>query len=96
MDAIKLKENQETFDKFVIEESEGHKNIIGYDHKVSAIDELTKILNEAHTIIKSYLNYWSTTDCIQDTISWYRSNIYSDCENFVNKLLKYRMHKTHK
>ena len=45
-----------------------NKNLIGYYHKVTTIDELSKILNEAHTVIKSHLNYWSTADYIQDTL----------------------------
>ena len=44
LDLIKSKENPSTFDKFIIEESGGNKNLIGYYHK------LPKILNEAHTI----------------------------------------------
>ena len=53
LDLIKFKENPTTFDKFVIEESGGNKNLIGYYRKLPTIDELPKILNEAHTMIKA-------------------------------------------
>ena len=54
LDLIKTKENSTTFDKFVIEESGSNKNLIGYYRKLPTIDELPKILNEAHIIIKSH------------------------------------------
>ena len=56
-DAIKSKENLTTFDKFVIKELGYHKNKNWYYGKVPIIDELPKDLNEAHTVIKSHLNY---------------------------------------
>ena len=56
-DAIKSKANLTTFDKFVIEELGCHINLIGSYLKVLIIDELPKDLNEAHTVIKSHLNY---------------------------------------
>ena len=96
LDLIKSKENPTTFDKFVIEESGDNKNLIGYYRKLPTIDELPKILNEAHTMIKSHLNSRSTADYIQDTLNWYWPNIYLDCEEFVNKCINCRMHKTHK
>ena len=96
LNLIKSKENLTTFDKFVIEESGGNKNLIGYYRKPPTIDELPKILNEAHTMIKSHLNSRSTADYIQDTLNWYWPNIYLDCEEFVNKCINCRMHKTHK
>ena len=44
LDLIKSKENPTTFDKFVIEESGGIKNKIGYYRKLPTIDKLQKSL----------------------------------------------------
>ena len=44
LDLIKIKENHNTFDKFVIEESGGNKNLIWYYHKFSTIKEHSKSL----------------------------------------------------
>ena len=96
LDLIKSKENPTTFDKFVIEESGDNKNLIGYYRKLPTIEKLSKTLNEAHTMIKSLLNSRSTSDYIQDILNWYWPNIYLDCEEFVNKCINCRMHKTHK
>ena len=95
LDLIKTKENHNTLDKFVIEESGDDKNLIGYYRKLPTIKEHSKILNEAHTMIKSQVNYRSTADYIQDTLNWYWSNIFLDCYEFVNKCINWRMHKTH-
>ena len=88
MDLIKYIEHPTTFDKFVIEESGGNKNLIRYYHK------LPKILNETHTIIKRHLNFKYTADYTQDTLNWYWPNIYLDCEEFVNKCINWNMYKT--
>ena len=71
LDLIKSKENPTKFDKFVIEESGDNRNLIGYYRKLPTIDELPKILNEAHTMIKSLLNSRITADYNQDTLNWY-------------------------
>ena len=96
LDLIKSKENPSTYDKLVIEESGGNKNLIWYYRKLPTIDELPKILNKAHTMIKSHLNSRSASDYIQDTLYWYWSNVYLDCEEFINKYINSRIHKTHK
>ena len=69
LELFKPKENPTSFDKFVIEESESNKSLIVYYRKSSTIDELPKILNESHTMIKSNLNSWSTADYIQDILN---------------------------
>ena len=57
---------------------------------------VANILNEAHTDLKGHLNGRSTVDYIQAILHWYWPNIYLDCEEYVNKCLKCRMHKIHK
>ena len=53
-DAIKSKENPTTFDMFAIEESEDHKSLIEYLSQSANNKRVTKILNEAHTVIKPF------------------------------------------
>ena len=96
LDVIKANENTTVYDKFIIQESRGNKSLIGYYRILPTIDEIPKMLNEAHAWIKSHLNYRNTADYIQNTLHWYWPNIFSDCEDFVNKCIKCRMHKTHK
>ena len=96
LDVIKANENTTVYDKFIIQESRGNKSLIGYYRILPTIDEIPKMLNEPHARIKSHLNYRNTADYIQNTLHWYWPNIFSDCEDFVNKCIKCRMHKTHK
>ena len=53
-------------------------------------------LMKAYTVLKGHLNGRSTADYIQTILHWYWPNIYLDCEQYVNKCLKFRMHKIHK
>ena len=96
LNVIKAIQNTTRYDKFIIEESNNGKHLIGYYSKLPKIDEVSNILNEAHTILKGHLNGRSTADYIQTILHWYWPNIYLDCEEYVNKCLKCRMHKIQK
>ena len=68
LDVIKANENTTVYDKFIIQESRGNKSLIGYYRILPTIDEIPKMLNEAHAWIKSHLNYRNTADYIQKTL----------------------------
>ena len=97
LDLIKSKENPTTFDKFVIEESGGNKNLIRYYHKIPTIDELPKN-PEWSTYNDTKFTYIIEVlfIIIKDTYNCYWPNIYLDCEEFVNKCINYMMYKIHK
>ena len=84
---IKSIQNNTRYDKFIIEESNNGKHLIGYYCKFPKIDEVANILNEAHTVLKCHLNGRSTADYIKTILHWYWPNIYLDCEEYVNKCL---------
>ena len=48
LDVIKANENTTVYDKFIIQESRGNKSLIGYYRILPTIDEIPKMLNEAH------------------------------------------------
>ena len=96
MNVIKANQNPTRYDKFIIEKSNNDKQLTGYYSKLPKIDGVTNIFNEAYTVLKGHLNGRSTADYIQTILHWYWPNIYLDCEQYVNKCLKFRMHKIHK
>ena len=61
---VKAIQNPARYDKFIIEESNNGKHLIGYYCKLPKIDEVENILNEAHTVLKGHLNSRSTADYI--------------------------------
>ena len=88
-------QNLTRYDKFIIKEFYNGKHLIWYYCKLPKIDEIANIWNEAHTVLKGYLNGRSTANYIQTILHWYWPNIYLDCEEYLNKYLKCRMHKIH-
>ena len=93
MNVIKAIQNPTRYEKFIIDESNNCKHLIGYYSKLPKIDEVSNILNKANTALKGHLNGRSTADYIQTILHWYWPNIYLDCEEYINKCLKCRMHK---
>ena len=96
MNVIKENQNPTRYDKFINEESNNGKYLMGYYCKLPKIDKIPKILNKAHTVLKGNLNGRSTADYIQTILHCYEPNVYLDCEQYLNKCLKCRKHKIHK
>ena len=51
MNVIKANQILGRYDKFIIEESNNGKHLIGYYCKLPEIDEIANILNEVHTVL---------------------------------------------
>ena len=88
LNVIKAIQNRARSDKFIIEESNNGKHLIGYYFKLPKINEVANILNVAHLLLNGHLNGKSTADYIQTILHFYWPNIYLDCEVYLNKCLK--------
>ena len=80
LNVVNANQKQTRYDKFIIEESNNGKHIIGYYCKLPKIDEVANILNEVHTILKDHFNSRSTADYIPTNLHYYWPNKYLDCE----------------
>ena len=77
VDWIRKKKDVNRFDKFVVYESKsGGKHVIGYYKKLPTTEEIPIIINKAHRYIKKHLGYKETSEYIQNTMYWYRPNIF--------------------
>ena len=71
MNVIKEKQNLTIFDKYIVEESNNGKHLIGYYCRIKKIDEIASNFNEAHIVLHGHLNGRSTADYIQTILHCY-------------------------
>ena len=95
MNVIKANQNPRRYNKFITEESKNGKHLIEFYFKIPKFDEIVSILDE----LIQYLKVIQIAE-VQQTISKLlfitTCLIYLDCEEYVNKCFKWRMHKIHK